>query len=185
MAVMATMALKAQFLGEIRMFAGNYAPDGWALCDGSQLPIAEYYNLYSLIGTTWGGDGQSTFALPDLRGRAPMHRSNSHVLGQSAGAETVTLSSLQMPAHTHQATISLPVSGGVPNADSPAGNFTAVNPARGNEFNTTANGTMGTVTFTVNANSSLTGQDLAHENMKPYVVINYIICLTGLYPSQN
>src|SRR5580765_914368 len=89
------------FVGEIRMFAGNFAPAGWALCDGSILPISENDVLFTLIGTTYGGDGQQTFALPDLRSRVPLHQGSGFVLGQSAGVESVTLTQNQIPAHTH------------------------------------------------------------------------------------
>src|SRR5712692_6046583 len=89
------------FVGEIRMFAGNFAPAGWAFCDGALLPIFENVTLFNLIGTTYGGDGQTTFALPDLRGRVPIHQGNGFVVGQRGGEEIVTLSTLQIPAHTH------------------------------------------------------------------------------------
>src|ERR1051325_8134008 len=89
------------YVGEIRMFAGNFAPAGWMFCEGQLLPISEYETLFNLIGTTYGGDGQSTFALPDLRGRIPLHQGNGFTLAETGGAETVTLTVAQMPAHTH------------------------------------------------------------------------------------
>src|SRR6516165_9248553 len=89
------------YVGEIRMFAGNFAPAGWMFCEGQLLPISEYETLFNLIGTTYGGDGQSTFALPDLRGRLPLHQGSGYVIGQSGGAETVTLTTQQMPVHSH------------------------------------------------------------------------------------
>src|SRR5664279_3944416 len=89
------------FVGEIRMFGGNFAPAGWAFCNGALIPIAENETLFNLIGTTYGGDGQNTFALPDLQGRVPVHQGNGFVMGQRAGAESVTLTQAQMPAHTH------------------------------------------------------------------------------------
>src|SRR5690606_20667620 len=91
------------YIGEIRMFAGNYAPQNWALCNGATLSIAEYQELFSLIGTTYGGDGQTTFNLPDFRGRIPVHTSSNYPLGQKSGTENVTLLTDQLPAHTHTA----------------------------------------------------------------------------------
>jgi microcystin-dependent protein len=181
------MGLKAQqpFVGEIRMFAGNFAPMGWAFCDGSTIAISEYETLFMLIGTTYGGDGQSTFALPDLRGRAPMHQGNGYVIGEMAGTESVTLTTNQIPSHTHAAVVKLPVSGEVSNADTPVGNVAGVNAARGNEYNSTANVTMGKMSYTASPNSSVAGGSEPHENMKPFVTINYIISLYGIFPSQQ
>ena len=183
----AFMGLKAQqpYVGEIRMFAGNFAPNGWAFCDGQTLQIADNEVLFTIIGTTYGGDGQMTFALPDLRGRAPIHQSNGHGLGQQGGTEQETLTVSQIPAHTHVATLSLPVYNGVGNADTPIGNVPAVNVSRANEFNTTSNGSMGTVDYTANSATTPVGSSQGHDNMKPYVVINYIIAVQGLYPSSN
>lgn len=179
--------LKAQqpYVGEIRMFAGNFAPAGWAICDGSLLAISENEVLFQLIGTTYGGDGQSTFALPDLRGRAPIHQGNGYVMGQTGGTETVTLTTNQIPLHSHSALITLGVNRQGGNADTPVGNVTAVNPARGNEFSTVTNTSMGTVSFTPDANTSQAGGNQPHDNMKPYLAINYIISLYGIFPSQN
>src|SRR5690348_4194011 len=112
------------FVGEIRMFAGNFAPAGWMLCNGQLLPIAENETLFQLIGTTYGGDGQSTFALPDLRGRLPLHFGNAYVLAQAGGVETVTLTTPQIPAHTHALMAS--TSAGTENA--PSNNVTAASP---------------------------------------------------------
>src|SRR6478672_8078884 len=107
------------YVGEIRMFAGNFAPAGWMFCEGQLLPISEYETLFNLIGTTYGGDGQSTFALPDLRGRIPMHPGNGHVQGERAGAETVTLTTSQIPVHNH----ALLATSAVGTQSSPAGNY--------------------------------------------------------------
>jgi len=180
------MSLKAQqpYVGEIRMFAGNYAPYGWAICDGSLLSIAENDVLFALIGTTYGGDGQTTFALPDLRGRAPIHQGNGYVIGQLGGTETVTLTANQIPTHSHTGSLMLGISKQGGNVDTPVGNVTAVNPARGNEFSTVSNGTMATVSFSAGAATSITGGNQPHENMKPFVAINYIIALYGIFPSQ-
>ena len=164
------------FIGEIRMFAGNFAPQGWAFCDAQLLPISQYDALFALIGTTYGGDGQTTFALPDLRGRIPIHFNASHPQGAIGGAETVTLLAAQMPAHTHglqgtsvaadrrgpkgamfaeteEPLYAVPVGGGTANLD--AG---AVNPAGGNQ---------------------------PHDNVQPYLCVNFIIALFGIFPSQN
>src|SRR5271155_1181943 len=93
--------MASPYVGEIRMFGGNFAPEGWLFCDGSLLAISEYTTLFQLIGTTYGGNGQTTFALPDLRGRVPVHQGSGFVMGQQDGAETVTLTAEQLPAHTH------------------------------------------------------------------------------------
>lgn len=181
------MGLKAQqpYVGEIRMFAGNFAPSGWVMCDGQLLLISENETLFQLIGTTYGGDGQTTFAVPDFRGRAPIHQGNGYVIGQMGGTETVTLTNNQIPSHSHTATVTLPVSGNAANADTPANNVAAVNAARGNEFNSTTNVNMGKMTYTASPNSSVTGGSQPHENMKPFVAINYIISLYGIFPSPN
>jgi microcystin-dependent protein len=184
----AFMGLKAQvtpYIGEIRMFAGNYAPDGWAICNGQLLSISANSALFSVIGTNYGGNGTTTFALPDLRGRAPIHQGNGHTLGQQGGTEQVTLTSTQIPSHTHTAILALPVYAGVGNADTPIGNVPAVNVARANEFNTTSNGSMGTVDYTASSATTPVGSSQPHDNMKPYMVINYIIAVQGLYPSSN
>lgn len=182
----AFMGLKAQqpYVGEIRMFAGNFAPQGWAFCDGQLLSISENAGLFTLIGTTYGGDGQQTFALPDLRGRAPIHQDNRYVIGQQGGTEQETLTAAQIPSHTHTALFSLPVYAGVGNADTPIGNVPAVNAARANEFNITPDGTMGAVNYSADPNTSVIGGSQPHNNMKPYLAIHYIISLYGVYPSQ-
>jgi len=176
--------LKAQdpYVGEIRMFAGSYEPAGWMFCDGRLLSIADYQVLFVLLGTTYGGDGQTTFALPDLRGRAPIHQGPGYVMGQMGGTETVTLTTNQIPAHTHTGVMTLGINHQGGNADTPIGNVAAVNPGRSNEYSTTSNAAMGTVSLT--ATTSAAGGSQPHENMKPYVVLNYIIAWIGTYPSQ-
>ena len=176
--------LKAQdpYVGEIRMFAGNFEPAGWMFCDGRLLSIADYQVLFVLLGTTYGGDGQTTFALPDLRGRAPIHQGPGYVMGQMGGTETVTLTTNQIPAHTHTGVMTLGINHQGGNADTPIGNVAAVNPGRSNEYSTTSNAAMGTVSLT--ATTSAAGGSQPHENMKPYVVLNYIIAWIGTYPSQ-
>jgi microcystin-dependent protein len=169
------------FLGEIRMFTGNFAPAGWAMCNGQILSIAQNTALFSLLGTTYGGDGQTTFALPDLRGRVPIHFGqgpglSSYSEGQTGGAESVVLISTQIPAHTHS--VNAATTGG--NQASPASGFPAVE-STGTSLNysptsnTTMNGSM------IAPNSG--GQ--AHENRQPFLAVNFIIALQGIYPSRN
>jgi microcystin-dependent protein len=166
------------FLSEIRMVGFNFAPRGWAFCDGQILPINQNQSLYSLLGTTYGGDGRTSFALPDLRGRAPIHvggsnGGGSHGLGSKSGEETVTLSAAQMPQHTHTARASNT------NADAldPTGHVLAralnayVPPGNLVELRT------GTVTNV--------GGGQAHDNMQPYLALNFCIALQGLFPSRN
>ena len=168
------------YVGEIRIFAGNFAPVGWAFCDGSVLPISEYDTLFNLIGTTYGGDGVSTFNLPDLRGRAPIHQGtgggSSYVIGQLAGVEAVTLTTNQIPAHSHLPQAASGASGNP--ADSPANNVWSG--WTGGQFTTQAPA--------VSLNAAAIGSDggsQPHDNMPPFLVINFIISLFGVYPSQT
>src|ERR1700746_1527204 len=153
------------YVGEIRMFAGNYAPAGWMFCEGQLLPISEYETLFQLIGTTYGGDGQTTFALPDLRGRIPIHPDSSNFqLGHSGGTETVTLTVAQMPAHGH----------------------TALAPASGSATSSPANNTWGTAAsnspytdqaFNAQMNAQAIGNvggSQPHDNFMPYVCVSFI-----------
>lgn len=162
------------FIGEIRMFAGNFAPVGWAFCNGALIPISENDALFNLIGTTYGGDGQNTFALPDLQSRVPVHVGPGFALGQSGGSESVTLSTSQIPAHSH-----------VPEANSNPG--TQANPSGG----VWAQSTLGqfssaapSVTMDPAALGS-TGGSQPHDNMVPFLVVNFIISLFGVFPSQT
>ena len=164
------------FLGQIVMFGGNFAPSGWALCDGQLLPIAQNSALFSILGTTYGGDGRTSFALPDLRGRNPIHVGDGHTLGQKSGAETVTLSAAQMPNHDHTAQAS-------------SENATLNNP-QGGVFGQSLNlyvpetsnpAPQAILTATV-AN---VGGGQAHNNMQPYIAVNFCIALKGLFPSRN
>jgi microcystin-dependent protein len=162
------------YVGEIRTFAGNFAPVGWAFCDGALLPISGNDTLFQLIGTTYGGDGQSTFALPDLRGRAPVHAGTSWVLGQSGGVENVTLTANQIPAHTHSAAAySLPG-----DASDPAGRVPARNAAGAPHYGSAINTTLAAGAL------QEAGGSQSHTNMQPYLAINFIISLFGVYPSQ-
>lgn len=163
------------FIGEIRMFAGTFAPLGWMFCEGQILPISENEALFSLIGTTFGGDGQETFALPDLRGRAPVHQGNGMVLGEMSGAEYVTLTLNQIPAHTHAAG----ASSGHGDSVSPVGRVPAVNAAGGPQYAAAANATLAAGAL------EAAGGSQPHNNMQPYLCIHHIISLYGIYPSQS
>jgi microcystin-dependent protein len=170
------------YLGEIRMFGGNFAIAGWSFCNGSVLSIAQNNALYNLLGTTYGGDGVNTFGLPDLQGRIPVHQGQgaglqNYVIGQKGGLETVTLLGTQLAVHSHQALGS--ASGGA--APNPANNTWGNNAITNNSFGpgTSANASM-------NAGStSMTGGNRPHDNMLPFQVISFIIALTGIYPSQG
>ena len=161
------------YVGEIRMFAGNFGPAGWMLCQGQLLPISEYEVLFNLIGTTYGGDGQSTFALPNCQGRVPVHVGSGFVLAQEGGAEGVTLTTQQIPAHTHTAIATTDAS----TAALPGGNFLAAG-ADIYEENTPGGSTM------FAALSSIGGSQ-PHDNFQPYLCVNFIISLFGVFPSQT
>jgi microcystin-dependent protein len=173
------------FLGEIRMFGGNFAPRGWAFCNGQLLSIAQNTALFSLLGTTYGGDGRTTFALPDLRGRAPMHWGQgpgltNRMLGEAAGVENVTLLSTQMPAHVH----AIGAFNGAGDQSSPAGNVPAMllNQQTGqneNLYASTPNTQLGL------QGESTVGGNQPHENMQPYLVVTFIIALEGIFPSRS
>jgi microcystin-dependent protein len=164
------------YVGEIRMFAGNFAPAGWMFCEGQLLPISENETLFNLIGTTYGGDGQSTFALPDQRGRLPVHQGNGFVLAETGGAEEITLTVNQIPAHSHPMLCSadLGTSANVQN-NVPARNAGAA-------FLYIADSP--TVSFNPQAVSSVGGSQ-PHSNFQPYLCINYIISLFGIFPSPT
>jgi microcystin-dependent protein len=161
------------FLGEIRMFAGTYAPDMWAFCEGQFLLIAQYGELFSVIGTMYGGDGMTTFALPDLRGRVPIHQGNAFVLAQKGGAEKVTLTANQTAAHSH----SMQATSDIPNLSSPKDNLLGQAAAKFYRA--------GTPTVSLNAASvSAVGGSQPHANLQPYLCINFIISLNGIYPQR-
>lgn len=167
------------FIGEIRMFAGNFAPLGWMFCEGQLLPISENETLFNLIGTTYGGDGQTTFALPDLRGRLPIHQGqgtglSNHVIGEQGGAESVALTINQLPAHPHavQAT----------SADADRRNPKMALPARPPEAAFTPSGTIAPM---ASATVEAAGGGQAHTNLQPALCVNFIISLFGIYPTQN
>jgi microcystin-dependent protein len=162
------------FVGEIRMFAGTFAPQGWALCDGSLMSIAQNDALFQLIGTTYGGDGQSTFGMPDLRGRVPVHAGPGFAQGQMGGAEAVTLTTQQIPAHTHTAGASTNPG----TSDSPAGAVAWASVATPLYSSGTPTAQMSAAAIGANAG----GQP--HSNVMPFVAVNYIISLFGIFPSQ-
>ena len=169
--------MSTPIIGEIRMFGGNFAPLGWAFCSGQLLSIAEYDTLFNLIGTTYGGDGQSTFALPNLQSRVPVHQGNGFTIGQTGGVETVTLTINQIPAHAH-----VPGASTTGGSDNPAGNFwgksTAGKPyvAPGNPSPNVAMGA---------ASIQSSGGSQPHDNMIPYTCLSYIISLFGIFPTPN
>jgi microcystin-dependent protein len=171
------------YVGEIRLFAGNFAPSGWAFCAGQLLPISENEVLFQLIGTTYGGDGQNTFGLPDLRGRVPIHQGtgsglSTRRLAESGGAETVTLTAAQYPAHRH----ALRASGAAAtSAAGPAGVLAATTPLM------YGSSVAPTIDMAASAISSSAGGAgfLPHENMAPFVAMSYIISLFGIFPSPN
>lgn len=162
------------YVGEIRMFAGNFAPAGWEFCSGQLLPISENETLFQLIGTTYGGDGQSTFSLPDLRGRIPIHQGNGYVLAETGGVEQVTLTTQQVPVHSHP----LIASTSAATEESPAGNLTG-QPATA-IYNSGEEGGIQAM-----AASSLTpaGGSQPHDNFQPYLCVEFIISLFGIFPS--
>jgi microcystin-dependent protein len=160
------------------MFAGNFAPAGWMFCDGQTLPISEYDTLFNLIGTTYGGDGQQTFNLPNLQSRVPIHMGagaglSTYTIGESGGVETVTLNVSQIPAHTHT-----PVANsGNGGSSDPTGNFWAASAAK--QFNPASASQMAAGAM------ATTGGNQPHENMLPYLAVNFIISLFGVYPSPT
>lgn len=170
------------FLAEIKIVGFNFPPRGWAQCDGQILPINQNQSLFSLLGTTFGGDGRTSFALPDMRSRLPVHPGNSNAgtnftLGQKTGEETHALTAAEIPNHTH----ALNAAQGVATASTIAGNLPAGNPQSINMFNPDASGggnmTSGTVTSV--------GAGQAHENMQPFTTLNFCIALQGIFPSRN
>ena len=168
------------YVGELRMFAGNFAPAGWMLCSGQLLPIAEYDTLFNLIGTTYGGDGQSTFALPDMQGRLPVHQGtgsglSTYVIGQSGGQETVTLTNPQMPIHTH----AMVASADAANQITDANGVVAAPPSLSMYYTAPPDAPLNASTMTQ------VGGSQPHSNFQPYLCINFIISLFGIFPSPT
>jgi microcystin-dependent protein len=162
------------FMGQIQIFSFNFAPRSWAMCNGQLLPINQNQALFSLLGTQYGGNGQTNFALPNLQGRVPNHQGSGFTMGQAGGETAHTLSISELPAHTHQAIGS---SGG-PTATSPAGAFWATGTSF-TPYNATADTAMSPASITN------TGGSQPHNNMSPYLALNFCICLSGIFPSQN
>ncbi|MFK5878606.1 MAG: tail fiber protein [Flavobacteriaceae bacterium] len=168
-------------IGEVKMFAGNFAPRGWAFCNGQLLPISQNSALFSILGTTYGGDGRTTFALPDLRGRVAVHAGSGtglirKQLGQRGGEETVNITVKNLPSHSHAVKAVAEVGDeGLPNGNLPASN-------------STANKSYSTLSSNATMSKSMienTGGNLPVNNMQPYLTVNYIICLEGIFPSRN
>jgi microcystin-dependent protein len=163
------------YVGEIRIFAGNFPPAGWMFCEGQLLPISEYETLFNLIGTTYGGDGESTFALPDLRGRLPLHQGSGFTLAETGGVETVTLTVSQIPAHGH----AFLGSNAVANDPNPSPNTLGESSAI--SLYETQNPTVPMAAQSI----SSTGGNQPHENFQPYLCLDFIISLFGIFPSQT
>jgi microcystin-dependent protein len=175
------------YIGEIRMFGGNFSPGSWNFCDGSLQSIAVYTALFSIIGTTYGGDGQTTFALPDFRGRIPVGTGNGpglpvYELGQTGGHETATLTNQTMPMHTHPTTISIRI---------PAYSETGGSDPNGAILSSLTNAYTDQATdsslnvFTSPVTLQPVGQGVPFSVMQPYLALNYIICMEGIFPSRN
>ena len=163
------------FLSEIRIMSFNFAPKGWATCDGQLLPINQNQALFSLLGTTYGGNGQTNFALPNLRGRASLHTGNGHTLGESAGSSSVTLTQQQMPQHIHMLAVSNTATGG-----------TIV--ATGNVLGNAGSQVYGAAQALQAMNPGCVGSvggSQPHNNMMPFLVLNFCIALQGIFPSRN
>ena len=162
------------FLGEVKIISWNFPPKGWAFCNGQLLPINQNQALFSILGTTYGGDGRTTFALPNLQGRMPVHVGNGIILGELGGETAHTLNISELPAHNH-----VPVGSNTnpPTAPAATGNLWSANNAK--PFAASVTGAMNPAGVTA------TGGNQPHENMSPYLVLNFIIALQGIFPSQN
>lgn len=169
------------YVGEIRMFGGNFAPAGWAFCNGAQVPISENETLFSLIGTTYGGDGQETFNLPDLQGRAPVHMGTNrqtgttYIIGERSGAESVTLVQQTTPLHNHALLASTTSAAGNTPANSVTGESTTINVY----LEDTPAGAL------FNGSLQQIGGSQPHDNLQPFLVVSFIISLFGIYPTQS
>lgn len=182
--------IKAQdnFIAEIRIFAGNFPPKGWAFCDGQIMPISQNTALFSLLGTTYGGDGKTTFALPNLNGCTPIGFGNGPGLtprseGEQGGVDVVTLQTTEMPAHSHivnGGSLNVPGYQGTGNSDTPVNSYSANCPKA---YNSTADTKMNTTGST--AEIGVSGGNQPHNNLQPYLVLRYIIALQGIYPPRS
>lgn len=176
------------YVAEIRMFAGNFAPRNYSYCNGALLPIAQNTALFSLIGTTYGGDGRTTTQLPDLRGRTAVGKGRGPGLaninlGQRGGAETDTITTATMPYHTHTVSGHIKANDGATKSESPIGSFVAETAA--NRFASGGNPDIALANNTITVTVANNGGGQSHDNMPPYLVLNYIICLQGQYPSRS
>ena len=174
------------FIAQICIFAGNFAPRGWAFCQGQLLPIDQYDALFALIGTTYGGDGQTTFGLPDLRGRAPLHPGQGpglspHVIGEMAGVEQVTLTTNNLPNHNHTAAGKVAVASGSGSLDTPVNNVLAGTPNPVYTALANQGGSMGGVSTT----PGIAGGSQPFNARQAYLAVNFVICLEGIFPSRN
>jgi microcystin-dependent protein len=175
------------FLGEIRIFSGNFAPNGWAFCNGQLLPIAQNTALFSILGTQFGGNGQTTFALPNLSGAAPMHHGvgsglTPYTVGEQVGVDSVTLNTSQIPSHTHVAqAYAIPGS-----STDPTNHYWAESPAQGRPHPQQAPLYSTNVNVTMSPSSlSVAGGSQPHNNMQPYLAMNFIICMNGIFPTRS
>lgn len=165
------------YVGEIRMFGGNFAPAGWSFCEGQLLPISENETLFQLIGTTYGGDGESTFALPDMRGRIPIHQGNGFILSETGGAEEITLTTSQIPLHSHP----LLATTDIANSGNPAGANLATTATGNKIYSATASPNIAFNSSTI----AIDGGSQPHTNFQPYLCVSFIISLYGLFPSPT
>ncbi len=180
--------MSSPYVGQILMFGGNFAPSGWMFCNGQLLPISEYDTLFNLIGTTYGGDGQETFALPNMQSRIPIHQGqggglSNYIIGQTGGTESVTLTTNQIPQHSH-----VPVASSNPGTNSIAASNTILSTE-----NSTAQGGGNAFTYLppggaqaqmANSSIGITGSNLPHNNIQPCLAISYCISLFGIFPTQ-
>ena len=171
------------FIGEIRLVAFNFAPRSWAQCNGQLLPINQNQALFSLLGTMYGGNGTTNFALPDMRGRAPMHFKVTELSqGSREGAESVALTQAQLPAHSH----ALAASGDIANASVPGGALPAARPRGGiNRYAPTADVSLAAGSIASAGGVPPLNNTLPHSNMQPFLTMNYVIALSGIFPSRN
>jgi microcystin-dependent protein len=166
--------MSTPFIAEIKIVSFNFAPKGWALCNGQLLPINQNQALFSLLGTTYGGDGRTTFALPDLRGRTPIHMGNGSILGENGGEESHTMSITEMPTHIHLA------QGATVDGDTPVPTANILAAPTGQVYAPANN-----LTPLDPGSVSPVGGNQAHENMQPYLTLNFVIALQGIFPSRN
>jgi microcystin-dependent protein len=169
------MSMAEPFLSEIRLMSFVFAPKGWALCNGQLLPINQNQALFSLLGTTFGGDGRVNFALPDLRGRTPIHVGSGHTLGERGGEQAHTLSISELPTHTH-------VTNG---SASPGNSPVATNNVLGSPLNLTYAPQSSSLTNLMSSSVTNTGGSQAHLNMQPFLTLNFCIALQGIFPSPS